>query len=66
MSDKKPLEKRIFENPESTKMNRTTSRSLDWDLMYNQCNADSMLHLFISLLTGAMKNHAPFKKSIYP
>ena len=30
--------------------------------MYNQCNAGSMLYTFISLLTGALKQHAPLKK----
>ena len=41
---------------------RTTLTSLDWDLMYNQCNADSMLFIFVSLLTGALKQHAPLEK----
>ena len=41
---------------------RTTLGSLDWDLMYNQCNVDSMLYIFISLLTGALKQHVPLKK----
>ena len=51
-------------NPGSIGMNfaRTTLRSLDWDIMYNQCNADSYLYISISLLTGALKQHAPSKK----
>ena len=40
----------------------TTLRTVDWDLMYNQCSADSMLYIFISLIPGALKQHAPLKK----
>ena len=63
MRDRKPVEKMIFDKSRFNMDEfRTTLRSLDWDLMYNQCNADSMLYTFISLLTGALKQHASLKK----
>ena len=44
MRDRKPIEKMIFDKSRFNRDEfRTTLRSLDWDLMYNQCNADSML-----------------------
>ena len=53
MRDRKPIEKMIFDK---SRFNRdefgTTLRSLDWVLMYNRCNADSRLYIFIPLLTG--------------
>ena len=30
--------------------------------MSNQCNADQIVYSFSSLLTGALKQHAPLKK----
>ena len=63
---RKPIEKMIFDKSRFNRDEfRTTLRSLDWDLMYNQCSADSMLYIFISLITGASKQHAPLK-SFYP
>ena len=63
MRDRKPIEKMIFDKSRFNRDEfRTTSRSLDWDLMYNQCSADSTLYIFISLIAGALKQHAPFKK----
>ena len=63
MRDRKPIEKLIFDKSRFNRDEfRTTLRSLDWDLMYNQCSADSTLYIFISLITGALKQHAPLKK----
>ena len=63
MRDRKPIEKMVFDKSRFNRDQfRTTLRSLDWDLMYNQCNAYSMLYTFISLLRGALKQHAPLKK----
>ena len=63
MRDRKPIEKLIFDKSRFNRDEfRATLRSLDWDLMYNQCNADSILYTFISLLSGALKQHAPLKK----
>ena len=63
MRDRKPIEKMIFDKSRFNRDEfRTTLGSLDWDLMYNQCSADSILKIFISLITGALKQHAPFKK----
>ena len=63
MRDRKPIEKMVFDKSRFNRDElRTTLRSLDWDLMYNQCNADSMLYTFISLLSRALKQHAPLKK----
>ena len=43
MRDRKPIEITIFDKSTFKRDEfRTTSRSLDWDLMYNQCNPDSM------------------------
>ena len=60
MRDRKPIEQMTFDK---SRFNRdefsTFLRSLDWDLMYNHCNADSMFYIFISLLIGALKQHAP-------
>ena len=62
--DRKLIEKMIFDKARfNTDEFRTTLRSLDWDLMYNQCNADSMIYIFISLLTEYLKQHAPSKKA---
>ena len=62
MRDRKPIEKMIFDKSRFNRDEfRTTLRSLNWDLMYNQCSADSMLYIFISLITGALKQHAPSK-----
>ena len=63
MSDRKPIHKRTSDKSRFNEDEfRTILGSLDWGLMYNQCKADSMLYLFISLLTGALKQHAPLKE----
>ena len=50
MRDRKPIEKMIFDKFRVDRDEfRTTLRSLDWHLMYNQCTADSMLYIFLSL-----------------
>ena len=63
MSDRKSIEKTIFDESRFNRDEfRTTFRSVDWGLIYNQCIADSMLYIFYSLLTRALKLHACLKK----
>ena len=42
---------------------RTTLKSLDWVIIYNQLSADYMSYIF--LLSGALKQHALLKKSLF-
>ena len=61
--EKRPFSKMIFDKTNYNKDEfKKTLRSLDWNSIYYQFNGELMLKSFISLITRALKKHAPLKK----